>query len=96
MDDLHTMADILREVVLEDRPEVLNDQETRWRLEDALNAAKPASAPGAFRSSSGRRTSGCAKASTRCSCISSGDLFGTTPGEEFGGEQRGIVTALLA
>ena len=55
LDDLRTMADILREVVLEDRPpsaipssfarrnlwltspEVLNDQETRWQLEDALD-----------------------------------------------------------
>lgn len=39
-DDLHTMADILREVVLEDRPEVLRDQETRWRLEDAVERSK--------------------------------------------------------
>lgn len=39
-DDLHTMADILREVVLEDRPEVLKDQETRWRLEDAVERSK--------------------------------------------------------
>ena len=36
LEDLHTMADILREAVLEDRPEVLKDQETRWRLEDAV------------------------------------------------------------
>ncbi len=34
------MADILREVVLEDRPEVLKDQETRWRLEDAVERSK--------------------------------------------------------
>ncbi len=34
------MADILREVVLENRPEVLNDQETRWQLEDALDRRK--------------------------------------------------------
>jgi hypothetical protein len=27
-------------VVLEDRPEVLADQETRWRLEDALERGK--------------------------------------------------------
>ncbi len=40
LDDLHTMADILREVVLEDRPEVLKDQETRWRLEDAVERSK--------------------------------------------------------
>ncbi len=39
-DDLDTMADILREVVLEDRPEVLKDQETRWRLEDAVERSK--------------------------------------------------------
>ena len=40
LEDLHTMAEILREVVLEDRPEVLADQETRWRLEDALERGK--------------------------------------------------------
>jgi len=40
LDDLHTMADILREVVLEDRPEVLKDQETPWRLEDAVERSK--------------------------------------------------------
>ena len=34
------MADILREVVLENRPEVLKDQETRWRLEDAVERSK--------------------------------------------------------
>ena len=40
LDDLHTMAGILREVVLEDLPEVLNDQETRWRLENAVERSK--------------------------------------------------------
>lgn len=39
-DDLHTIASILREVVLEDRPEVLDDQDTRWRLEDALERGR--------------------------------------------------------
>ena len=39
LEDLHTMADILREVVLEDRPE-LKDRETRWRLEDAVERSK--------------------------------------------------------
>jgi len=40
LEDLHTMADILREVVLEDRPEVLKDQDTRWRLEEAVERSK--------------------------------------------------------
>ena len=40
MEDLHTMADILREVVLGDRPELLKDQETPWRLEDAVERSK--------------------------------------------------------
>jgi hypothetical protein len=39
-DDLRTMAGILREVVSEDRPEVLEDQGTRRRLEDALERGK--------------------------------------------------------
>ncbi len=34
------MADILREVVLESRPEVLRDEDTRWQLENALERAK--------------------------------------------------------
>ncbi|HYZ60916.1 MAG TPA: plasmid pRiA4b ORF-3 family protein [Acetobacteraceae bacterium] len=34
--DLDTMAKILRKVVLERRPEVLDDDETRWRLEEAV------------------------------------------------------------
>ena len=40
LEDLHTMADTLREVVLENRPELLRDQETRWRLEDAVERSK--------------------------------------------------------
>jgi len=40
LEDLHTMADILREVVLEDRPEVLRDEDKRWELENALERAK--------------------------------------------------------
>lgn len=40
LEDLHTMADILREVVLEGRSAVLDDQGTRWRLEDALDRGK--------------------------------------------------------
>lgn len=40
LEDLHTMADILRGAVLEDRPEVLKDQDTRWRLENAVERSK--------------------------------------------------------
>ena len=36
MEDLDTMIEVLRTVVLERRPEVLQDDETRWRLEDAV------------------------------------------------------------
>jgi hypothetical protein len=35
-EDLQTMVEIAREVLLEERPEVLNDEERRWELEDAL------------------------------------------------------------
>ena len=34
------MADILREVVLENRLELLKDQETRWRLEEVVERSK--------------------------------------------------------
>ena len=40
LEDLRTMADILRKVVLEDRPELLKEQETRRRLEDAVERSK--------------------------------------------------------
>jgi len=36
LEDLGTMAEIIGEVVLERRPEVLDDEETRWRLEQAV------------------------------------------------------------
>ena len=40
LEDLDTMAEILRQVVLEERSEVLDDQETRWRLENAVERSK--------------------------------------------------------
>jgi hypothetical protein len=40
LEDLDTMAEILRQVVLEERSEVLNDQETCWRLENAVERSK--------------------------------------------------------
>jgi hypothetical protein len=39
LEDLDTMVEIFRKVVIEDRPVVL-DKETRWRLEDALERSK--------------------------------------------------------
>jgi len=35
-EDIHTMADIVEQAVLERRPEVLDDADTRWALEQAL------------------------------------------------------------
>ena len=40
LEDLDTMAGIIRQVVLERRPELLNDEETRWRLESAVERSK--------------------------------------------------------
>jgi hypothetical protein len=41
LEDLDTMVDVLQQVALKDGSEVLGlDQETRWRLEDALDRAK--------------------------------------------------------
>ena len=40
LEDLDTMAEILRQVVLEERSEALDDQETRWRLETAVERSK--------------------------------------------------------
>ncbi len=36
LEDLSIMAEIIGEVALEGRPEVLDDEETRWRLEQAV------------------------------------------------------------
>src|SRR3979411_1719327 len=40
LEDLETMATILQQVVLEDRPEVLDDQDARSELEGAVERAK--------------------------------------------------------
>lgn len=40
LEDLHTMADILREVVLEDRPGILRDEDRRWELENVLERSR--------------------------------------------------------
>ena len=40
LEDLHTMSNILQEVVLENRPEILRDEDKRWQLESALERAK--------------------------------------------------------
>jgi hypothetical protein len=36
LEDLSAMAEIIAEVALERRPEVLDNEETRWRLEQAV------------------------------------------------------------
>ncbi len=40
LEDLGTMAEIIGQVALERRPEVLDDEETRWRLEQAIERTK--------------------------------------------------------
>jgi hypothetical protein len=40
IEDLRTMAEIIGPVVLERRPEILDDEETRWRLENALDRTR--------------------------------------------------------
>jgi hypothetical protein len=40
IEDLGTMAEIIGPVVLERRPEILDDDETRWRLENALDRTR--------------------------------------------------------
>lgn len=40
IEDLRTMTDIIGPVVLERRPEILDDEETRWRLENALDRTR--------------------------------------------------------
>ncbi len=40
LEDLGTMEDIIGQVALERRPDILDDEETRWRLEQALERAQ--------------------------------------------------------
>jgi hypothetical protein len=40
LEDLGTMAEIIEDVVLERRPEVLDDEDTRWRLEQAVERSR--------------------------------------------------------
>ena len=40
IEDLGTMAEIIGPIVLERRPEILDDEETRWRLESALDRTR--------------------------------------------------------
>ena len=52
LEDLDTMAEIIGEVALERRPEVLDDEETSWRLEQCRRAqpgARACSRAGRFR-----------------------------------------------
>lgn len=54
LSDSYTMADILRQVMLEDRPEVLRDKEKRWQSENAVERATARERARGVRSSSGR------------------------------------------
>jgi hypothetical protein len=40
LEDLGTMAEILGEVALDHRPEILDDDETRWHLEQAAERSE--------------------------------------------------------
>jgi Plasmid pRiA4b ORF-3-like protein len=40
LEDLETMAEIIGQVALDRRPEVLDDDETRWRLESAVGRSQ--------------------------------------------------------
>src|SRR5450755_2209368 len=40
LEDLGTMVEIIHPIVLERRPEILDDDETRWRLENALDRTR--------------------------------------------------------
>ena len=53
LEDLGTMAEIIGPIVLERRPDILDDEETRWRLENALDRTRaPADAMDAARCAS--------------------------------------------
>src|SRR5215213_7808357 len=96
LEDLGTMAEIIGQVVLERRTALLDDEETRWRLGNMpSSAAGHASGPGAVRSRAARSTRACAKASTSTSCTSNIDRLGPAVCQQIGGDQGGIVAALL-
>ena len=40
LDDLDTMTEIIGQVILDHRTDVLEDEDTRWRLEEAVERSK--------------------------------------------------------
>ena len=91
LEDLDTMVEILREVALERRPEVLDNEETRWRLEQAVEHARRASTLRGGRFRGAGSTPAFAVASTTTLCTSSGDALRPALREQIGGQQRRFI-----
>ena len=94
--DLDTMVEVLQGIVEKDNSEVLAlDQETRWRLEDAVERARAGSKPKVGRSCVVTSTPDCAPASTTSSCTSSGETLGAPLCEQVGRKQCCLVSLPL-
>ena len=96
LEDLDTMVEVLQQVALKDGSEPLAlDQETSWRLEDALERGK-AREEAQGRPFSRRQVNAVfALASISTSCTSSGDTLCPPLCEQVGGEQRCFVSSPL-
>lgn len=99
LDDVATMVEILREVVLDRRPERL-DAETRPRPASGWSrlssAAQHANAPGGSRSCGVGSMPACARVNTATSCTRKADALGSALGEQIGSHQRRFVPTLPA
>src|SRR4051812_42423014 len=94
-EDIHTMADIAEQAVLERRPEVLDDADTRWGSSRLWRAHRGARAGRACRSRGERSTPACVAASIGRSCISRAEppdaMPDAMPHEQVGRKQGRLV-----
>ena len=88
------MVEVLRTAVLEQRPEVLDDAKTRWRLEGAVERSRVRGGrPFSRRDVNARLRKG----EHRDLCISNiGDAFRPALRQQLGCHQRRLVPAVLA
>jgi Plasmid pRiA4b ORF-3-like protein len=88
LEDLETMAEIVGQVALDRRPEVLDEDETRCDWSRPSGAARHVSVPKDGHSPGGRSITVCVLASIAASCISSTDAFGPALCQQLGGERE--------
>jgi hypothetical protein len=95
IEDLETIAEIIGQVALDRRPEVLDDDETRWRLESASRSARRATVPKGGHSPGGRSIPVCVVANIATSCTSSADTLSPALRQQVGSEHRRFIALMM-